>query len=139
VKDYEKQAEAFLIDSRTTIQFVRIGKIIGFPFDESDCYPHMKYLIVMKRENKTYDFPFYGSTNDYLSGKDPTAYDILACLETRPPEKDVWDFANEFGYDINSKKDYARVSKIRQACEDQYNSLLDLFGEKWMRKLEEIQ
>ena len=138
MNEYVKQANDFMVDSETTMTINRIGVVQGFPFDDKDKSPHVKYQVIMERKGKIYDFPFYDSTHNYQCGKSPTCYDVLACLEKYEPEPDVWDFANEYGYEINSKKSYERVSKIHESCVEQYEHLLDLFGEKWMEKLCEI-
>ena len=48
------------------------------------------------------------------------------------------EFAREFGYEINDDDDYKRIKKIRDACEEQYDRLYDLFGKELMEDLREI-
>lgn len=148
MNEYNQQALDFLRDSETQMAITKIGTVDGFPFDPKDTYKHDKYIIVLTRNGKSYDFKFYDSAKNSLDNLNrkhcgqrevkPSAYNVLACLEKYPVEEDVWDFAKEFGYEISDKKSYARVSAIHRECLEQYNHLLDLFGEEWMDKLREI-
>ena len=137
--EYVAQAEKFLYESGATLSYVKIGAVHGFPFDSKDNLPHYKYHVILQRGEKTYDFPFYDSAFNYNKNIMPTAYDILACLEKYEPPEDVWSFAVEFGYEINDKRSFDRVSRIYNAVKDQYEHLMDLFGEKWMEELRKIQ
>ena len=148
MNEYNQQALDFLRDSETQMAITKIGTVDGFPFDPKDTYHHDKYIVVLTRNGKSYDFKFYDSAKNYIDNLNrkycgqrevkPSAYDVLACLEKYPVEPDVWDFAAEFGYEINDKESYERVCKIHADCLDQYKHLLDLFGEDWMEKLAEI-
>lgn len=149
ISEYQRQAAEFLQASGTVMSINKIGTVDGFPFDSKDTRPHDKYIVVLRSNGKTYDFPFYDSAHNYYVNQDrvycgqraikPTAYDILACLQSYPVEADVWDFANEFGYEIDSRESFNRVNEIHRECRKQYAALLDLFGEEWMEKLAEIQ
>lgn len=138
--EYEERAREFLTDSGTVLRLVEVCVVFGFPFDDpkQEKHPHVKYNVVLQRGKKTYDFPFYDSTYNYEHHKKPTAYDVLACLQSYPVEEDMWDFANEFGYEINSRSSYERVANIHRECVNQYNALLDLFGEEWLARLAEL-
>lgn len=138
ISEYQQQALDFLKESETTIRISGMGVVHGFPFDDRDHSPHKAYNVVLKRGQKFYNFPFYDSTFNYCHNKRPTAYDVLACLQSYPVEEDMWDFVNEFGYEIHSKDDYERVSNIHHECLAQYKALLDLFGEELLEKLAEI-
>ena len=139
ISEYQKQALDFLKETETSIKISDMGVVYGFPFDNRDSRPHTAYNVVLTRGNKFYSFPFYDSTHNYELNKWPTAYDVLACLQSYPVEEDMWDFANEFGYEIHSKDDYERVSNIHHECLRQYRALLDLFGEELLDKLAEIR
>ena len=135
---YEQQAKDFLELSETTMRIIRIGEVIGFPFDKKDKNKHYKYQIILKREDKMYDFPFYDSFSNFLKDKRPTPYDVLSCIEKYEPYGDVFEFADEFGYPLGSKEDFHRTETIFRNCKEQYESLLDFFGEELMQKLQEI-
>ena len=135
---YEQQAKDFLELSETTMRIIRIGEVVGFPFDKKDNNKHYKYQIILKRKGKMYDFPFYDSFSNFLKDKRPTPYDVLSCIEKYEHYGDVFEFADEFGYPLGSKEDFHRAETIFKNCKEQYESLLDFFGEELMQKLQEI-
>ena len=139
MNDYEKSAKNFLKKADTTMRILQIGVVNGFPNDPSDKQKHIKYRVVLTRHEKVFDFDFYGSHADYLARKLPSEYDVLACIEKYEYPLDPWEFSREFGYEIECEDDYNRVRKIAEACREQYEGLLDLFGEELMEELEEIQ
>ena len=136
---YLAQAQNFLRITGTEMRITYIRTVKGFPNDPADKQMRNKYNVCMTRGDKSYDFDFYGSHADYLHGKKPTAYDVLACIEKYEYPTDPLEFAREFGYDIECEDDYNRVRKIAEACREQYEGLLDLFGEELMEELQEIQ
>lgn len=137
--EYTKQAKTFLRKAHARMSITYAGTVNGFPFDERDSNNHNKYIVRIDRDGKSYRFPFYDSAFNTWHGKRPTAYDVLACVEKYEPEADVWDFADEFGYDIDSRAEYRRVERIWRACTEQYKKLLRLFGEELLAELQEIQ
>ncbi len=137
MENHLKQAETFLNCSGTEIEIKTSGIVTGFPFS-NDELPHNKYKVTLRRGSKSYTYSFYDSYVNYRDKKTPTAYDALACLEKYPAGKDMWDFANENGYEIKSEKEYKRVKKIYNECNNQYNALYDLFGSYFMESLREI-
>ena len=138
MSEYTQRANKFLDDTDTHIYFRMSGIVDGFPFSD-DTMKHNKYTVTLKREGKKYSFPFYDSYHNYLNHKKPTPYDVLACLQSYPVDDNMWNFANEFGYEINSEETYNKVKEIWKNCREQYESLLDLFGPELMEKLGEIQ
>lgn len=139
MSEYEEMAQRFLKDSGTKMTIRKTETVEGFPFDKNDRLPHDRYSVCLKRGDKKYSFPFYGSADMYYKRKRPTAYDVLAVLESYPVEEDLWDFANEFGYSIGSEEDYNNVRRIHKACRNQYRRLCDLYGPEWMERLAEIR
>ena len=91
ISEYEIQARQFLKESETECTIYRIGVVRGFPFDNADTNLHVKYNIVLKRDKKIYDFPFYDSAYNYLHDLRPTSYAVLACLEKYPVEAALLD------------------------------------------------
>lgn len=118
------------------------GVVYGFPFEQegSTKYPHRKYKVTMKRNGRSFTTPFYGSYMDFKEGKDPTSYDILACLEKYEVPESMWDFATEYGYEINSESSYNNVRSIWNSCKTQYKKLIKFFdyNESIMNDLREI-
>ena len=138
LSEYDIQARNFLIKANATMDIVYICVVQGFPFGDDKMY-HYKYQVVITREGKKYDFPFYGSHYDYIRNRRPSKYSILASLEKYEQPNNVWEFAREYGYEINSEETYNRANRLWQDCRDQYKALLDLFGEELMEELQEIQ
>lgn len=136
--EYEVQANEFLKHSGTKMTISRQGEVKGFPFDMHDSLWHYKYQVTLTRCKKQYRFQFYDSNYNWQNNKRPSRYDVLACVEKYEVPYDVQDFAQEYGYDIDDQQEYKRVKKIHQACKNQYDRLLDLFGEKLMEQLREI-
>ena len=138
MSEYLEQAERFLRCSGTEIEIIPDGVVDGFPFAD-DNMPHNKYKVTLTRGMKSYTFPFYDSYSNYKNKIKPNAYDVLASVHSYPVEGDMWEFAREFGYSIDSEKSYKRVRKIWLDCKNQYDHLAQLFGIYFMKELAEIQ
>lgn len=136
--EYEVQANEFLKKAETKMTISRTGEIKGFPFDNHDFLWHYKYQVTLTRHHKQYRFTFYDSHNNWLNNRRPSRYDVLACVEKYEIPYGVKSFAEEYGYEINNDRDHIRVKKIRDACEEQYDRLLDLFGKELMDELRQI-
>lgn len=136
---YLAQAQNFLRKTGTEMRITFIRTVEGFPNDPADKQTRNKYNVCLTRGDKSYDFPFYGSHADYLDGKNPTKYDILACIVKYETPEDVWEFAREFGYEIDSEESYNRVRKTAEACREQYERLCELYDGEIPEELEEIQ
>lgn len=67
----------------------------------------------------------------------PTEYDVLACIQKYEPEADVWDFAREYGYEINDRESYLRVSQIHLSVQQEYDDVRRVFGDV-LEQLQEI-
>ena len=137
---YDQQAIDFLKHSGTEMKIKFLDVVQGFPFDNKDNNPHRHYEVTLKRHGRSMKFPFYGSAADYRSGKDPSAYDVLACLQKYEVESSPEEFAKEFGYELNTDSDLKRVRKIWYGCREEYRKLFELFdrSEYWMSELAEI-
>jgi len=138
MSEYLEKAEQFLRCSDTKIDIVPAGIVDGFPFGEDD-QPHNKYKVTLTRGTKSYTFPFYDSYHNFKHGIKPNAYDVLASVQSYPIQGDMWDFAREFGYKIDSEQAYKRVRKIWLDCKNQYDNLAQLFGLYFIKELAEIQ
>lgn len=122
-------ATQFLKDTETAItkKYVKNG-----PYFEGETEYRDIYRITLSRNGENYSFNFGQSIAN--QGKEPTNYDILACLE-KYDYGSFEDFCNELGYDPYSKKS----KKAYKACEDQYQKLAYMFDEDEMDKLRGIQ
>lgn len=138
--EYEQQARAFMSKAGAKMSICRVEIVDRFPNDDSDTGRgnRWKYRVTIRRAGKSYSFNFYDSIRAFLDGDRPRVYDILASVEKYEPCGDAWDFADEYGYTIDSREAYNRVERIRRACEKQYKRLLDIFGAALMDDLREI-
>jgi hypothetical protein len=70
-------------------------------------------------DNHPVRFDFWGSINDRSLGKDPSAYDVLACISGDINTPDTFqEFCDEMGYDTDSRSALAtfkRCNKFGQA------------------------
>ena len=124
MNEYEKQANEFLTkhNAKLKIDFLTFGKY----FDD-DKKSRNIYRFTIKSNGQQYSAKFGDSIANTENGKEPTAYDILACLTKYEPSGDVWDFASEYGYTIDSKEAYNKVKKIFNAVKREYSGVERLF------------
>lgn len=144
---YEQQAQGFLDRTGTSIDIVFLRKGKYFPKDKEE---RDIYDVTLKRGEQEYSFTFGQSLAktkqdfDYKTGRKsqkrikPTAYDILVCLEKYETPADVWEFAREFGYTIDSRESLAEVEQTCLAVMNEYNNVMRLFGDV-IEELREIQ
>ena len=71
----------------------------------------------------------YGGNHPQNKRKPPTAYDVLACLTKYEVSGDVWEFAREFGYEIDSRESFNRVDKIHMSVIQEYRDVCKPFGD----------
>lgn len=139
MSEYEEQAERFLKKYKARIQLSEPEVVDRFPGDEKATGLRYAYKVTLHREGKQYTFPFYDSIANYRDDKRPSHYDILSCLESSPVyANDVWEFAAEYGYKIDSKASYMRVTKIFQDCKNMHSRLLRMFGQHGLEELQDI-
>lgn len=142
MSEYEVQANEFLKKAEAHMTISRTGEVQGFPGDDPGSLSakmwRYKYQVTLTRHKKQYRFTFYDSHENWKNSKRPSRYSVLACVEKYPAAETTDDFAHEFGYRIETVQDYKKVEKIRRTCAQQYERLLDLFGEELMKDLREI-
>lgn len=91
----------------------------------------------MESGNRSWSFEFSDCKANMLENQRPTKYDVLACIEKYEPYGDVWDFANEFGYEICDRESYEKVNRIYHAVEREYRNVMRMFGD-CIEELQEI-
>lgn len=130
--EYTRQAVDFLRKhgAKMTISFKGVDET-GF----NKYGMNFLYRVRIDRDHKTFSFDFHDSVYNCQHNMRPTTYDVLACLEKYEVPEDVWDFASLYGYEIDSKEEWKRVSKIHKAVEKEYSNVMRLFGDC----LEELQ
>lgn len=138
MNEYEAAAVDFLNKYGAKMKICFSEVVDRFPGDTCKTGYRNKYKITISRDHKSYTFAFYDSINAYNNNERPSKYDILACVEKYEVYGDLWDFASEYGYEINNRESFQNVQRIYNACKMQYNKLLRLFGEEGMNDLQEI-
>lgn len=157
MNEYRKQAEDFLTkhNANVTIKFVECAK-----YFEDDKQVRNIYEFTITRGEKSYAGKFGDSIHNTeklafwkeqlnrrinssakckkeIEEHIPNVYDILAAVQKYETPSDTWEFANEFGYEINSRADFRKVDKICEACEKEYKAIYNLFSD-CMDELQEI-
>lgn len=135
--DYEKQARDFLKNCGAKMTICYKDIVCGFPFDKKDNNWHDKYIVTIRRNGKSYSFPFYNSAYATQRNERPTPYDVLACIEKYVYYGDVWDFSDDYGYEIYDKESYKTVERIFKAVNTQARKINAIFGD-CMDELSEI-
>ena len=129
ITEYDTQANNFLTLTNTTLE-IRRDEIV-----KKWGWYRWKYNCELRREHKTYIFPFYDSVANYEKDEKPSEYDVLACLDTYDYIQGIEDFASEFGYDIEDRE----TEKTYNACMRQSKKLHDLFTDEELEILAEIR
>jgi len=125
---YDKQANYFAV--KHGIKLAVIGTEHGRHFND-DKQSRYIFKLRLTRNGKRYTFKFGQSIA--AGAKEPTMYDVLACLTKYDPES-FEDFCGEYGYDEDSRKAY----KTYLAVVKEYKAVERLFGDI-IEELAEIQ
>lgn len=153
MSEYTKQAEKFMNDCNATM---KVTFLRHAPHFEGDKESRDIYHIVLSRNGQTMEFAFGqsiansappvmpGTAAYWAKGGNgqkkriaPDAYSVLACLTKWDVGGDVWEFANEYGYEIDSRESMNRVDRIHMAAIKEYRDVMRLFGDV-MDELQEI-
>lgn len=123
--DYQQQAIDFANKYGVELE---IGMArLGYHF-EDDNQKRYIFPCTLTRDGKSYSFEFGQSIAD--GAKEPTMYDILACMTKNDPYS-FEDFCHEYGYDEDSRK----AERTYEAVKEEWANVDDLFGDI----LEELQ
>ena len=135
--DYEAQAQAFLDQFGLRFRAVQHGDRCP-PWcgeDEKGCCHGDRYRVTISREGSgRLSFDFWNSVKDVQDGKEPTAYDVLACIsgDIYTPE-DFAEFCSEYGYDPDSRRAYQMFKRcdrfgkrLREFFDDEQREALGL-------------
>lgn len=118
MSNYEEMANAFA--EKTGTKLTVLGCEYKPMWGEKQC--RYVFKCRLSRGRKQYTFEFGQSL--YNGAKEPTMYDVLACLE----KCDVGtfeDFCEEFGYDTDSR----RAERTYKAVCKEYAAVERLFGD----------
>lgn len=153
--DYEKQAQDFL-NATNTVLTISEGDtkparwdVYGYHYEVTlrRAIPIEKYQYGDNKINgQSYTFDFWDSYANMGTGKKPTAYDVLTCLDVY--DGDMHDFEMEYGYDHDRcEHSYDLDTESFEDCEvlDVYKAVIEqtrelkrLFSEEELEALQEI-
>lgn len=117
--NYGKKAEKFA--NKHGIKLSIVGHRIGSHLEGETQVRHI-FKMQLSRNRKQYTFEFGQSIA--AGRKNPTMYDILACLTKYDPET-FEDFCDEFGYDQDSRS----AERIYKAVRREWGNVERLFGD----------
>ena len=135
--EYEKMANEFLSSTNTELKITKSAIVKRFQCDAERTGNCWRYRVQMKNARGKYYFNFYDSVNNYQKSIEPTAYDVLACLQ-KYDCGNFKDFCREFGYEYYTYNEYRHVLKIYKAVQNEYNHLSAMFTDEEMERLCEI-
>lgn len=136
INEYEQQAIDFLIKTNTNISKSFIKN--GYHFDNDE---HKRDIWAITIENKKHSYTFmYGNSlaesvknNPYQKPKEPSDYNILACLTCDDYWGNVDDFAGELGY-----KKPSEAIRVYERVLDEIKNIKKLFTDDELELLREI-
>ena len=126
--NYEIQAEEFLRNHNAKMTICHISGEYG-EWKTSTMTGGWLYRVRIDRNGKSWSFNFNDSKHNYWNNKRPTKYDVLTCIVKYEPYGDVWDFASEFGYEIDSRETYDKTERIYKAVLKEYRNVMRMFGD----------
>lgn len=139
--DYKKQARDFLEKHGLTLN-IREAVPQKAPIWQKGNENHgiNYYCSLSNKDGKHYSFDFWGSIkdkeNDFRGwSKAPSAYDILACLDTYNDGYTFENFCFSYGYDTDS----ITAEKIYKVVQYQTEKLKEILTPEAQNELNEIQ
>lgn len=157
--DYEKQGTDFLEKWGLEMSVVFLGKYIREGFASSDGKARDQYMITITNteSGKRMEFNFTQSLhctggepvrvkhphykghwqNELSKRVAPTAYTVLACITTMPPEN-VEDFIADYYHDAKAA-DFPRIYTAWKACMKEAADVMRVFPRESIDELNDIQ
>lgn len=130
--NYQEQAESFLqtYNIKLSIKYLKHDYHFQDDTDKRDIYK-----IRLSRNRHSYTINFGQSIAN--QGQEPTAYDVLACLNKYNPNS-FTDFCSDFGYDTDSRqaertykavcREWAGIQRVF-GNDSEYNPIMKEFRE----------
>lgn len=135
MNEYTKQANDFLREANAKMTISYIDTTINEAWGDKE-YRNV-YKAIIKTPKGQMTVKFWDSIHNTNYGKEPTKYDILACLQ-KYDVGSIDDFVAEFGYEVNSWDDVRRIEKIYKGCKKEYSNICRIFTDEQIEKLCEI-
>ena len=131
MREYERNAANFLKRHNAKMTISHISE--NGEWKHSNMTGGYLYRVRIDRKvngnGRSWSFNFSDCRANYQTNNRPGKYDVLACLEKYEPDGDVWDFAREFGYEIEDRESYEKVEKILNAVKKEYRNVVRMFGD----------
>lgn len=121
--NYDEQANNFCEKYGIKIKWEFLGREVNKAWGDSAERNHWKFTI--RRKGKSYTNDFWDSiiNSKHIEPKEPTSYDLLACLTKYHPGT-FEDFCDEFGYNTDSRN----AERTYKAVMKEYEGLRRVFG-----------
>ena len=134
ISEYDQQALDFLESTGTSfdIQYLYTGTYFEGDTEERDIYQ-----FTLKNDKGAYSSKFGDSIYNTKQGMKPSAYDVLACLETYCPDT-FEDFCDEYGYQDRPLSEHDSVMRIYLNVREQAQALRKLFSPEQLEQLADI-
>lgn len=135
MSEYIRQAKDFLASCNATMKITYLGRYINSNWNET-VYRNT-YRATITTPKGTMRVKFWDSIANMKSGKQPTEYDIIACLQ----KYDVGsfeDFVSEFGYATDEPEDMRIAKQIYYAVVREYESVCRCFTQEQIDAMSEI-
>jgi hypothetical protein len=143
MNEYTAQAKAWLESTGSTIVIKRVPDFMQKPpiWDGPHGY---QYVAELRRGKKKYRFDFWDSYANQQKERNgncipriqPTAYDVLACLDTYIDDSvSLGDFMSNFGFEV---KDVDKAQQALQDLQKQNRALRAMYNEDELQALNEI-
>ena len=136
MKEYINQARDFLRECNAKMKITWIGCEINN--DWNDNIRRNVYRATIKTPRGVMWVKFWDSAYNTERGVEPSAYDIIACLE-KYDVGTIEDFVAEYGFEVNEWADVKRIQNTYNAVRRQYKSLCRCFTPEQIEAMREIQ
>ena len=125
---YEKDAIDFL--KKNNIRFSQKEGVEEYPeWDKENVHYMHECKFFNRNTKKSMTVKFFGSIDDYYNGKtEASVYSVLSCLQ-KYEVGSLDNFIDEFGYTINSGKEFLKVEKVWKAVMREYSNVERVFGD----------
>ena len=135
MNEYVKRAKDFLEACNAAMKITWIGCEINKNLNDN--IRRNVYRATIKTPKGVMCVKFWDSAYNTERGVEPSAYDIIACLE-KYDVGTIDNFVNEYGYEVNDWADVKRIQNTYNAVKRQYKSLCRCFTPDQIEALQEI-
>ena len=136
MREYVKQAKEFLANCNATMKITFLGAEINKDWNDNEY--RNAYRVTITTPLGKMQVKFWDSIYNMQHSKQPTEYDILACLQ-KYDVGTIDDFVSEYGYEVNCWADVKRIERIYKAVVNEYNKVKRCFTPEQIEAMWEIQ